>query len=308
MTLRLAFMGTPDFAVPALHALHQAGYVVAAVYCQPPKPAGRGQQLQKTPIHLAAEKLSLTVRTPKTLRDPAAQEQFRALDLDLAVVAAYGLILPQAILDSPRLGCVNIHASLLPRWRGAAPIQRALLAGDTETGITLMQMEAGLDTGPMLMRDSIPITATTTAGTLHDALAAMGAALITKAIPDLVAGKLTATLQPEDGVTYAAKLTRDDGKIDWQQSATQIERQIRALNPWPGTFFFHGSEIIKVLQATILPATRPLLAGTLAADQFVVATGNGWLRLDSVQRPGKAAMSGTELLRGLRLPIGHPFT
>ena len=307
MSLRLAFMGTPDFAVPALQALHQAGHEIVAVYCQPPKPAGRGQNVQKTPVHLKAKELGIEVRTPKSLRDAAEQQSFRDLQLDLAIVAAYGLILPQPILDAPRLGCVNIHASLLPRWRGAAPIQRAMLAGDQETGITIMQMEAGLDTGPMLLTETVPITAQTTASRLHDALAVLGAKLITTAIPKLAAGELPTTPQPQDGVTYAAKLTREDGKIDWQQPATVIERQIRALTPWPGTYFMHDLEPLKILQAEVMAQSIAVPPGTLLDDQFTIACGQQALRLIMVQRPGKAAMAAAEMLRGLRLPIGHRF-
>ena len=209
--LRLAFMGSPDFSVPALHALHQAGHDIAAVYCQPPRPAGRGQAVRPCPVHAAALALGLPVRTPARLRkDTAEHEAFRALDLDAAIVAAYGLILPQAMLDAPRRGCLNIHASLLPRWRGAAPIQAAILAGDAETGITLMQMDAGLDTGAMLLREAIPLTHTTTASTLHDALAEIGARLALRALEEAP----PATPQPEEGATYAPKLTRDDGKLD----------------------------------------------------------------------------------------------
>ena len=300
--LRIAFMGTPDFAVTALEALHQAGHTIVAVYCQPPKPAGRGQQIQKTPVHLAAEALGIEVRTPKTLRDPAEQKKFAALALDVAVVAAYGLILPQAILSAPKQGCLNIHGSLLPRWRGAAPIQRAMLAGDSETGITIMQMDAGLDTGAMLLKDSTPITAQTTAQSLHDALAQMGSRLIVQAMEDLSAGNLRPTAQPETGSTYASKLTREDGKIDWTKPAHDIERQIRALHPWPGCVFSLNGEIIKVLAATIVDQSGT--AGTLLDDQFTVACGKQALRLVSLQRAGKTPTDGASLLRGLRMAVG----
>jgi len=300
--LRIAFMGTPDFAVTAFQALHQAGHEIVAVYCQPPKPAGRGQQVQKTPVHLAAEALGIPVHTPKTLRDPVEQAHFTALNLDVAVVAAYGLILPQAILSAPRHGCLNIHGSLLPRWRGAAPIQRAMLAGDTETGITIMQMDAGLDTGAMLLKDNAPIAAQTTAQSLHDTLAEMGGRLIVQALDDLAAGKLHPIAQPETGATYASKLTREDGKIDWAKPAYEIERQIRALHPWPGCFFAINGETIKLLAATIVDLYGE--AGTLLDDQFTVACGEQALRLISVQRPGKTPTDGASLLRGLRLPLG----
>jgi len=235
--LRLAFMGTPDFAVSALRMLVQAGHTIVAVYSQPPKPAGRGQEIRRSPVHRAASELNLKVRTPKTLRDEEEQKKFADLNLDAAIVVAYGLILPPPILAAPRFGCFNIHASLLPRWRGAAPIQRALLAGDTETGITIMQMDAGLDTGPMLAQDKLPITPQTTAETLHDSLSIRGAMLIGRVLNDLVAEKITLIPQPEEGVTYAAKLTRGEGRIDWNKPASELERQIRAFEPWPGSFF-----------------------------------------------------------------------
>ncbi|MER2519253.1 MAG: methionyl-tRNA formyltransferase [Bdellovibrionales bacterium] len=302
-SLRLAFMGTPDFAVPALRALAQAGHRVAAVYCQPPKPAGRGQQARKSPVQLEAEAMGVEVRTPKTLRDAEEQARFKALDLDVAVVAAYGLILPQAVLDAPKLGCLNIHGSLLPRWRGAAPIQRAMLVGDAETGITIMQMEAGLDTGPMLMRGSLPITDQTTAQTLHDAMAEMGAEMIAQALEGVAAGTLKAVPQPEEGVTYAAKLTREDGAIDWSRPAADIARQARALTPWPGTFFMLRGEPVKILTAEAVEGSG--VAGTLLDERFTVACGQGALRLLSVQRAGKAATEGAAFLRGARIGVGE---
>ena len=301
--LRIAFMGTPDFAVAALDALHQAGHNIVAVYCQPPKPAGRGHQIQKNPVHVLAEKLGLEVHTPKSLRGQEEQEKFAALNLDVAVVAAYGLILPQPILSVPKHGCINIHGSLLPRWRGAAPIHRAILAGDTETGITVMQMDAGLDTGAMLIKDSMPITSQTTSRGLHDAMAQMGARLIVRALDDLAQGKLAPIQQPDEGMTYAAKLTRDEGKIDWTKSAQEIERQIRALNPWPGCFFVLNNENIKILSAKIV-ANKTGLPGTLLDDQFTVACGKQALQLTSLQRPGKSQTDGASLLRGLRLAVG----
>ena len=300
--LRIAFMGTPDFAVAALRALYEAGHTIVAVYCQPPKPAGRGQQVQKTPVHVAAEALGIEVRTPKSLRDAAEQEKFAALKLDVAVVAAYGLILPQAILSAPAHGCLNIHGSLLPRWRGAAPIQRAMLAGDNETGITIMQMDAGLDTGTMLLKGSVAITEETTAQGLHDALAEMGGRLIVKALEDLAAGKLTPVAQPDEGATYAKKLSREEGKIDWAMPAREIARQMRALNPWPGCFFTLSGETVKLLAARVVD--RAGEAGVLLDEDFTVGCGEQALRLESVQRPGKKATDGASLLRGLRLPVG----
>lgn len=303
--LRLAFMGTPDFAVPALLALHKAGHNIVAVYSQPPKPAGRGQQIKKTPVHITAEALGIDVRTPKTLRNTDEQKLFANLNLDIAVVAAYGLILPQAILDAPKKGCLNIHASLLPRWRGAAPIQRAILAGDTETGITIMQMDAGLDTGAMLLVEKTPITDATTAGSLHDTLMGIGGRLIVKALEDLTEGTIKPTPQPADGVTYAAKLTREDGRIDWSKSAIEIERQIRGLQPWPGCFFMLGDEAIKIMAAEIREARGPV--GTLLDNQFTVACGQQALRLTKIQRAGKNPTDGASFLRGQRLPMNHIF-
>ncbi len=297
-------MGTPAFAARIFESVRAAGHDVVAVYAQPPKPAGRGQQLQKTPVHRAAEAAGLPVHTPKTLRDAEQQKIFADLNLDIAVVAAYGLILPKAILTAPKYGCVNVHASLLPRWRGAAPIQRAILAGDAETGVTIMQMAEGLDTGDMLLADRIPITPATAAGLLHNELAAMGARLIVTALDDIAHGRTKPVQQPEQGVTYAAKLTRDDGRIDWQQSAEHIERQIRGLQPWPGCFFMLGEDVIKVLAAQII-TDKNGKAGTLLTDDFAVACGQGALRLVNVQRAGKAATDGASFLRGLRLSVGH---
>jgi methionyl-tRNA formyltransferase len=306
--LRLIFMGTPDFAVPSLAALIAAGHEIVCVYSQPPRPAGRGQQVQKSPVHRFAEEKGVPVRTPKSLRNAEAQAEFAGLNADAAVVAAYGLILPQAILDAPRLGCVNVHGSLLPRWRGAAPIQRAILAGDAETGITIMQMDVGLDTGAMLSKEAVAITPATTASGLHDDLAALGARMIGPALAGLADGSLTAQPQPEEGVTYAAKLTREDGRLDWSQPAAFVERQVRALTPWPGCWFDIGAERIKVLAAepggaaTAAPGT--LLPGTLLDDRLTVACADGTVRLTRVQRPGKAPVDGAAFLRGFALPVG----
>ena len=296
---RLAFMGSPDFAVPALRALHAAGHEIAAVYCQPPRPAGRGQAVRPCPVQAAAEALGLEVRTPVRLRrDEAAQAEFAALGLDVAVVAAYGLILPQAMLDAPRRGCLNIHASLLPRWRGAAPIQAALLAGDAQTGITIMQMDAGLDTGAMLACDSVPIAATTTASELHDALAAMGARLVLEVLDTTPAP----VAQPEDGASYAAKLTREDGRIDWRLDAAALDRRVRALNPWPGTFTVLDGDVLKVLAAA--PEAGGGAPGAVLDDALLVACGQGALRLLRVQAPGRGAMAAEAFLRGRQVPAG----
>jgi methionyl-tRNA formyltransferase len=298
--MRLAFMGSPEFSVPALRALHAAGHQIAAVYCQPPRPAGRGQTVQRCPVHQAAEALGLTVHTPARLRrDEAAQTAFAALDLDAAVVAAYGLILPQPMLDSARRGGLNIHASLLPRWRGAAPIQAAILAGDTETGVTIMQMDAGLDTGPMLLREAVPIGPDTRCATLHDVLAEIGARLILRALAE----DLVPMPQPSDGATYAAKLTREDGRIDWTRDAPAIERQVRAFDPWPGTFTMLHGAVLKVLAVEL--ADESGMPGTVLDDRLAIACGSGALRLARVQAAGRAAMPAEAFLRGHPVPPGE---
>ena len=297
--MRLAFMGSPDFAVPALLGLHRAGHEIAAVYCQPPKPAGRGYSLRPCPVQIAAEQLGLDVRTPTRLRaDPAPQQAFAALRLDAAVVAAYGLILPKAMLDAPRRGCLNIHASLLPRWRGAAPIQAAVLAGDTETGVTIMQMDAGLDTGPMLLREAVPITGTTTAAGLHAVLPAIGARLILRALAE----NPPPVPQPADGVTYAPKLTRDAGRIDWTRDAVASERLVRAFDPWPGTFTTLHGATLKVLAAAVVSGSG--VPGTVLDDRLAIACGEGVLRLTRVQLAGRPAMAADAFLRGHPVPAG----
>jgi methionyl-tRNA formyltransferase len=297
--MRLAFMGSPDFAVPALRGLHEAGHTIAAVYCQPPKPAGRGYALRPCPVQVAAEALGLEVHTPARLRsDQGAQEAFAALGLDAAVVAAYGLLLPPTMLAAPRLGCLNIHASLLPRWRGAAPIQAAILAGDAETGVTIMQMDAGLDTGPMLLREAVQITATTTAAGLHDVLAEMGARLVLRALAERPAP----VAQPGDGVTYAPKLTREAGRIDWSRNSVQIDRQVRAFDPWPGTYTTLRGVVLKVL--AVAPADGAGETGTVVDDRLTVACGGGALRLMRVQLAGRPAMGADAFLRGHAVPAG----
>jgi methionyl-tRNA formyltransferase len=302
--LRLAFMGSPDFAVVALQALVQAGHDIACVYCQPPRPAGRGQALRLAPVHAAAEALGLPVRTPARLRKGAPDwerhwAEFAALDLDVAVVAAYGLILPAAMLQMPRRGCLNIHASLLPRWRGAAPIQAAILAGDSESGVTIMQMDAGLDTGAMLTRGAVPITPETTASSLHDALATLGAELVLQTLQDWP----KPVPQPETGMTYAPKLTREDGRLDWSQPTAALDRRIRALNPWPGTFTaWTAPDVLKILAAT--PAEGQGIPGTVLDDRLTVATGDGALRITRLQAPGRAAMSTESFLNGRAVAAG----
>ena len=304
--MRLAYMGTPDFAVPALDALIRAGHEVAAVYTQPPRPAGRGKKPRPTPVQAFAEERGLEVRYPVSLKKAPEQQAFAALGLDVAVVAAYGLILPKAILDAPDKGCLNIHGSLLPRWRGAAPIQRALLAGDTETGITIMQMDEGLDTGDMLLREAVPITGETNASTLHDQLAAMGARLIVQALEALGHDALKPVKQDDELATYAHKLSREDGHIDWHRPATDLARKVRALTPWPGAWFPLGEEIVKLHAATAAPSPKTGTApGTLLDTDMLVACGDGALRLEKIQRPGRAPMTGSECNRGLRLEVGQ---
>ncbi|MGB8843963.1 MAG: methionyl-tRNA formyltransferase [Aliidongia sp.] len=305
--LRLAFMGTPDFAVPVLDALVEAGHEVASVYSQPPRPTGRGHRTQPSPVQARAETLGLAVRHPTSLKPPEIQAEFAALGLDAAVVAAYGLILPRAVLDAPRLGCLNVHASLLPRWRGAAPIQRALLAGDETTGVTIMQMEAGLDTGPMLLAESIPISLTTSATALQAELAALGARLILDALDGVAAGTLQPQPQPETGVTYAAKLTRADAVLDWHEPATALERRIRALTPWPGVSIPLGGERLKLLAAKVEagPEGAP---GTVIDDDLGIACGQGVLRPALLQRPGRGPVDRRALLNGMKIPRGTILT
>jgi methionyl-tRNA formyltransferase len=297
--MRIAFMGSPDFAVPALRSLHGAGHRIVAVYSQPARPAGRGRAVRRCPVHVVAEDLGLPVRTPPRLRNDAeAQAAFASLDLDAAVVAAYGLILPQAMLDAPRRGCLNIHASLLPRWRGAAPIQAAILAGDPETGITIMQMDAGLDTGAMLLSRSVPITPRTTTATLHDTLASIGANLIL----DTLSTNVVPRPQPDTGVTYAAKLSRENGRIDWSQPADAVDRQVRAFDPWPGTFTVLQGAPLKIL--TVGLAERSGVPGMVLDDALTVACGNGAVRLIRVQLPSRGPLDAAAFLRGHPVPPG----
>ncbi|GGF08743.1 methionyl-tRNA formyltransferase [Aliidongia dinghuensis] len=301
--LRLAFMGTPDFAVPVLGGLVRAGYEIAAVYCQPPRPTGRGHKTQPSPVQARAEALGLPVRHPVSFKPEEEKAAFAALGLDAAVVAAYGLILPRAILEAPRLGCLNVHGSLLPRWRGAAPIQRAIMAGDPATGITIMQMDVGLDTGAMLLRGTVPIGPETTAESLHDALAALGAELIVPALDGVAAGTLVPEPQPEDGVTYAAKLTREEGALDFREDAAALDRKIRALNPWPGVWFEHQGERIKVLAAQ--PEAGDGAPSTVIDDDLGIACGTGVLRPTLLQRPGRAPVERRAFLNGTRIAAGE---
>ena len=301
--LRLVFMGSPDFAVPTLAALIDAGHTIAAVYSQPPRPGGRGKAERPTPVHELALGKGLVVRTPTTLKDASEAESLAELTPDAVVVVAYGLILPPAILAVPRLGCLNLHASLLPGWRGAAPIQRAIMAGDEETGVAVMQMESGLDTGPVLLSERLAIAPTSNAGELHDALADLGAPLMLQALDGLAAGTLTAQAQPAEGVTYAAKIEKSECRLDWQRPADELERQVRGLAPFPGAWFGYAGERIKVLAAKSL--TQEGAPGkVLAPDDLVVGCGEGALRLETVQRGGRRPLSAAELRRGFPLPPG----
>lgn len=293
--MRVIFMGTPDFSVPALRAV-AAGHEVVAVYSQPPRAAGRGQKPRKSPVQLAAEELGLRVCMPARLRDEAEWQAFVALEADVAVVVAYGLILPQQILDVPRLGCLNIHASLLPRWRGAAPIQRAIMAGDAETGVSIMQMEAGLDTGPVLAERRTRIGAEDKASDLHDRLAGMGAALIAEVLGDL---PMPAIAQPDSGVTYAAKIDKAEARIDWSQPAAMIDRLIRGMSPFPGAWCEIDGERVKLLASRVAEgqgAPGQVLGG------FRIACGEGAVEIIEAQRAGKKPMPVTGLLNGWALP------
>lgn len=302
--LDLIFMGSPDFSTPALQALLDAGHRVTCVYAQPPRPANRGQKETPCPVHAYALEKGLPVRTPISLKGAEEQAAFAALNADAAVVVAYGLILPKPILEAPRLGCLNIHASLLPRWRGAAPIQRAIQAGDDATGVTIMQMDEGLDTGAMLLDGRLRITPATTAGVLHDDLSALGAELIVPALEGLQAGTLDAMPQPEDGVTYAAKLDKAEGRLDWGKPAAELERTVRAFTPWPGTWFEAGKERIKVLAAKVVETSGDAAPGTVIDDRATVQCGDGALRPTRLQRPGKGAMDAADFLRGFDLSQG----
>ena len=306
MTLRLAFMGTPDFAVRSLAEIAAAGHEVVRVYTQPPRKRGRGQAEQKTPVHQLAEVLGIPVETPESFRDPDVIADFRALDLDAAAVVAYGQILPQEALDAPRLGCLNLHASLLPRWRGAAPIQRAIMAGDETTGVQIQQMEAGLDTGPILLSETVAIAPTDTAASLHDKLMETGALMWSRALAALERGSLEAVPQSEDGVTYAKKISPEEARIDWSRPASELADHVRGLSPFPGAWFEldAGKEPVrvKVLMATAEDGEGA--PGTVLDDNLLVACGEGALRLARLQRSGKGAMDAGDFLRGHAVPAG----
>lgn len=294
--MRVIFMGTPDFSVPVLQALVDAGHDVAAVYCQPPRPAGRGKKDRPSPVQLRAEALGLEVRYPVSLRSSEAQAEFAGFDADIAVVVAYGLILPQPILDAPRYGCLNIHASLLPRWRGAAPIHRAIMAGDAQTGVCIMQMEAGLDTGPVLLCAVTDIAPEETTGALHDRLSVMGAELVVQALARLP--ELTAQVQPDEGVTYAAKIDKAEARVDWTRSAVVVDRLIRGLSPFPGAWCIVAGERLKLLGSRVVAGNgQPgqVLGG------FVIACGDGAVEVTHAQRSGKKVMPAGEVLKGLVL-------
>ncbi len=309
MTLRIAFMGTPDFSVAVLAELIGAGHEVVAVYSQPPRKAGRGMSEQPSPVHKFAIETGLTVRTPLSLKGADEQQAFAALDIDLAVVVAYGLILPKAILDAPRFGCLNLHASLLPRWRGAAPIQRAIMAGDTETGVMAMQMDVGLDTGPVLLAEHVSIGANATAGTLHDTLSQIGASLMVRALAAVERGSITATPQPEAGVTYASKIEKDEARLDWTRSASELDYHIRGLTPFPGAFFEvtrgDTKTRVKVLRATPMVANGNAGEVLSFKDGITIACGEGALRITELQRAGKGPMKADDFLRGFSFDIGE---
>ena len=302
--MRLIFMGTPDFAVPSLRALAAAGHDIAAVYSRAPRPAGRGGKLRRAPVHEAADEMGLETRTPRTLRSEAEQAAFAALGAEAAVVVAYGLILPPAILAAPPRGCWNLHASLLPRWRGAAPIQRAIMAGDSETGACVMRMEEGLDAGPTAMCAITAIRADDTAGALADRLAGIGAALLVEAMARLEAGDLPLTPQDEAGATYARKIDKAEARVDWTRPAEEVDRRIRGLSPFPGAWCEIGGERVKLLLSAVERTPRAGAPGEALDDRLLIACGAGAVRLKRLQRAGRAAMDADAFLRGKPVPAG----
>ncbi len=308
-SLRIVFMGTPDFSVPALASLYEAGHEIVCVYTQPPRPKGRGQKIQPSPVQLFAESKNIPVLHPVSLKSAEAQKKFADHNADVAVVAAYGLILPKNILDAPRRGCINIHASVLPRWRGASPIQRAILNGDSESGVTLMQMDEGLDTGAMIAVEKIPLNHQTTAASLHDALSVMGGRMIVRAMERLAAeGKLHSTPQPEEGIIYAHLLKKEDGRIDWTKPADETDRMVRALNPWPGTWCEINGERLKILETEPVSSQQNQPPGTVNPDGSIACGKTTALRLLKLQPAGArpmdfpAALSGHYIKAGDRLP------
>jgi methionyl-tRNA formyltransferase len=307
MTLRLIFMGTPDFSVPTLLELVAHGHEIVAVYTRAPKPGGRrGLQLQPTPVEEAARRLGVPVLTPKTLKTEEALEEFRAFDADAAVVVAYGMILPQAILDAPKLGCYNLHASLLPRWRGAAPINRAIMAGDAESGVMVMKMDVGLDTGDVAMAERLAITDTMTAIDLHDRLSRLGADLMVRAMAALARGGLQLKKQSEDGVTYAAKIDKAEARIDWTKPARDVLRHIHGLSPFPGAWAELENARVKILRCELAKGVGA--PGEVLDDLLTIACGDGAIRIIELQREGKARMQAADFLRGVPLKAGAKFT
>jgi methionyl-tRNA formyltransferase len=300
--MRLIFMGTPDFAVPTLVELATRGHEIAAVYTRAPKPAGRGMDVQRTPVEQEARRLALAVHTPRSLKDEKAQAAFRAHNADAAVVVAYGLILPKSVLEAPRLGCLNIHASLLPRWRGAAPINRAIMAGDAESGVTIMKMDEGLDTGAMAMAERIPIGADMTAGDLHGALSRLGADLMLRALAAAERGSLTLTPQPDEGITYAEKISKNETRVDWSKPWQQVHDHVRGLSSFPGAWFEVDGVRIKALRSTKGGGSGA--PGVVLDDKLTIACGIGAVRLTQVQRAGKQPMSAEEFLRGTPVKAG----
>ncbi len=297
--MRLVFMGTPEFSCRALQALIDAGHEIVCVYSQPPRPAGRGYELRKSPVHVLAEAKGIEVRVPSSLKSAEEQERFATLKADAAVIVAYGLLLPKAVLDAPRFGCFNIHASLLPRWRGAAPIQRAIMAGDAETGVTIMRMEEGLDTGPMVLTVRCPITAETTASSLHDELADMGAKAIVEA---LKSPEVLGVVQPVEGITYAKKIDKAEAKIDCSKPAVEVLRQIHALSPFPGAWMMVNGSRVKILKARVVQASG--VAGTFVDDALTIACGGDAIQCVSLQREGKSVMDAVTFSRGFAIAAG----
>ena len=302
--MRVIFMGTPDFSVPVLDALVTAGHEILTIYCQPPRPAGRGHKERPSPVQSFAESRDLPVSHPLNFQDPDEIKSFVDLNADIAVVVAYGLILPEAVLNAPKLGCLNIHASLLPRWRGAAPIHRAIMSGDAQSGVCIMQMEKGLDTGPVLMRQETDILPTDTTAVLHDRLSGMGAELIVKALD--VLSDLEAQAQPDEGVTYAAKIDKAEAKIDWSKPAVEVDQLIRGLSPFPGAWFELDGQRVKVLNSQVSEASGQM--GEVLDDALTVACGSGSVQLLRLQRAGKEAMDAKDFLRGVPIVKGVNLT
>lgn len=302
--MQLAFMGTPEFAVPALRALLAAGHDMLVVYSQPPAKGGRGRKLRPSPVHAFAEDQGIEVRTPKSMRKSSVIDEFCEAELDAAIVAAYGLILPSRVLAHPKFGCINVHASLLPRWRGAAPINRAIMAGDTETGVSIMKMEKGLDTGPVYVSEKVSITAETTAGRLHDQLADLGSKLTLDVLAGLDAGTVEPTSQPEHGATYADKIDKAEGIIDWSEPAEKVDCRIRGLSPFPGAWFTIDGTRFKALNSCKVHVSHGKAAGTILDDKLTIACNDGAVQILSLQRAGKGPMEAAEFLRGLPVPAG----